>query len=246
MRINKNYFLILFIFLLSGCTVNYDIEISKSSIKEVIEFSESTSKENDNILYKGLLSYKNAIDSLNDFPQVVYIDSNEDLYDSTYEVEGVDYYDKEIILNSSTYGIKADFTHKLKDYNRSNTVNKCYKNISVLSGSGTLTLSTSRENLCFEQYKNLETININMTINPEDYAVISSNADEIVDNKYTWNINRQNYNNKSIVIELESLEKVRERQNAIYVLIGFVVIVSIIAVVVYLFIKNQSQRKNEI
>lgn len=242
----KIYILILFVFFITGCTVNYDIEVTSDSIKELVQINENIDNINANVLNSGILSYKNAIDNIYDLPQNVYIDADRNLYDLTQELEGVDYYSKKFNITEENYGLEASFEHLINNYQKATTINKCYKNIAVLKKNDNLTISTSRNNLCFEQYKSLDKLNIIVTINEKEYAVISSNADKIEEGKYYWEINRENYSNKSILIELEALEEVRKKQNDMYFLIGFMVVVSIIILLVYLFIKRRSEDTNKI
>lgn len=242
----KIYILIAFIFLLTGCTVNYDLEITSDSINEIVQFNENIDSINDNILNSGILSYKNAVDSLYNLPQTVYIDADRNLYDVTQKLEGVDYYSKKIDITEDIYSLEANFNHLINNYGKANTINKCYKNIAVLNKNDILTISTSRNNLCFNQYKSLDKINISVTVDEEAYKVISSNADKIIDGKYYWEIDRNNYSNKSIQIELEELEAVRKRQNAIYFLIGFIAVICIIVGIVYLIIRKRSEDTNKI
>ena len=242
----KNYILIAFIFLLTGCTVNYDLEITRDSIDEIVQFNENINSINDNILNSGILSYKNAIDNLYNLPQTVYVDADRNLYNVNEILEGVDYYSKKMNITEQIYSLEANFNHQINNYKKANTINKCYKNIAVLNKNDILTISTSRNNLCFEQYKNLDKINISVSINEKDYKVISSNADKIENGKYYWEINRQNYSNKSILIELEGLESVRKKQNAMYFLIGFIGVVCILMGIIFLIVRKRSEDTNKI
>lgn len=197
----KIYIIIaLLLFGTTGCTVNYNIILNSDSIDEFVQFSESANLIDTNILENGTLTYQGAIDNLYMIPQPVYIDANVNLYDETQVIEGVSYYSKELI-NDEFYGIKGKFSHTLTDYKKSKIINKCYDNISVLESNNTFVLSTSRKFSCFSKYTNLDIVNVQITIDNEEYTVKSHNADNVVDNVYNWNITRENSNNKSVVIE---------------------------------------------
>lgn len=242
----KAYILILFIFLITGCTINYDLEITSDSINEIVQFNENIDIINNNILNSGILSYKNAVDNLYNLPQTVYVDADRNLYDVTQVLEGVDYYSKKMNITENSYNLEANFNHLINNYGKANTINKCYKNIAVLNKNDILTISTSRNNLCFEQYKNLDKISISVSVDEKEYKLVSSNADKIENGKYYWEINRQNYSDKSILIELEELEAVRKRQNAMYFLIGFIAIICIIIGIIYLIVRKRSEDTNKI
>lgn len=246
MKIRKNYFLLFFIFLISGCSVDYHITISDNTIDEFIEIDENINNIENNTLFVGNLSYKNSIDNLYTIPQPVYNDSDSNPYDEMEIIDGVEYYDKEMISSESTYGIATNYKHKLSDYVKANTINTCYNNVSVLQNGSNIVLSTSRENICFDRYSILDDINIYLKFDDKEYKVIEHNADSVNGNEYHWNINRNNYKNKSIVIELEELVAEKEYQNAMLILTVIIAIICVLATVIFIVAKKQRISKNKI
>lgn len=242
----KIIILCLFFLITTGCSVDYELEIGKDNIKELIQFTENIENGNDTNISTGQLSYKDSIDNLYKIPQPVYKDANVNPYDETQVIEGVEYYNKNMILAENQYGIEANYNHLISRYAKTKIINECYKNVSVLENAGTITLSTSRNNICFEQYSNLDIINVTITVDDELYEVTTHNADQKEENKYHWNIDRTNYSDKSIVIELERKLAEKKSQNAMAVLIGFIVVISISLLIVLFVAKNKNKSKNKI
>ena len=60
----------------------------------------------------------------------------------------------------------------------------------------------------FQQYKNLNSIKVNIT---STYNVIESNADSVNGNVYTWNLSRNN--NKNIYIKYDTVTAAGTTQN---------------------------------
>lgn len=245
-KINKKLCVILLVpFLLTGCTVDYELKINDGTMSEIVSFTESPNRIDNNVLYNGELTYKTAIENLYKIPQPVYKDADIDLYDEMNEVEGVEYYNKEMVSSNLEYGIKGHHIYNISEYKNARVINECYKNIAVLQNGSVTTLSTSRQFLCFEQYNNLEKVNVKITLD-EQYEVITHNADTINDLEYVWTIDKSNYNDKSIVIEFKKKAKQIKIENSIPVLIGFIVIGCIIAMVIYLTAKRKNKKKNAI
>ena len=246
MKIRKNYFLLLLIFLVSGCSVDYHITISGNTINEFVKIEENINNIENNTLFVGNLPYKDSIDNLYTIPQPVYNDSDSNPYNEMEIIEGVAYYNKEMISSDSIYGININYNHEISNYIKANTINTCYNNVSVLENGSNIILSTSRENICFERYSILDNINIYIKFDDEKYKVINHNADNVNQNEYYWNINRNNYNNKSIVIELEELVAEKEYQDAMLILTVIISVICVLAIVIFVVAKKQRESKNKI
>ena len=74
--------LILFLFILTGCTVEYDLVIDEDSFEELIVISENNSANWNKVCEKeGSATYKESIQWLRDFPITVYKNAAMDPYD---------------------------------------------------------------------------------------------------------------------------------------------------------------------
>lgn len=69
----------------------------------------------------------------------------------------------------------------------------------MIKDNNKIIIATSKEFKCFDKYEELDSVTINLTT---DLEVESSTADSVHKNKYTWNINRQNYRDSEINIVL--------------------------------------------
>lgn len=238
----------LLLFVTTGCTVDYEIELNDDTIGEVVQFNENIGLVQNNILPTGILTYQAAIDDLYTIPQPVYIDANSNVYDEMQIIDGVSYYDKELINDGMNYGIKGSFLHPLSDYKKSKAINKCYANISVLENDNRVVLSTSRQFLCFTQYTNLDAVNVKIKIDSKTYTVKSHNADNVDNNIYTWNITKNNSNNKSVVIEVEKnrTNEKQEKNNNVNGLIVFIAFGSIVGLVAFIVARNRNKKTNTI
>ncbi len=243
----KKYILLSLLFLITtGCSVEYNIEIDQDTIKELVQFTENINDNNSGISSTEELTYRSFIDTLYTIPKAVYIDANVNPYDEMQMVDGVEYYDKKMIASETEYGLIGTYNHSIERYAKAKTINQCYKNVSVLQNGDTLTLSTSRNNFCFEQYTNLDEISIRVKIDEELYSVSSHNADYVEKNEYRWDINKDNYNDKSVVIELQKRRSSKKAQNAMAILIGFIVVIIIGLLFIFSIARGKNRRKNEI
>lgn len=241
--IKKKFVILLaLIMITTGCSVNYEITLDDESIKELVQVTEKQVNITENS------AYKTGIDVKLNLPQHVYINANVNPYDETQIIEGVEYYEKNLIDNGDLYGLSLSYNHLIDKYNYASTINQCYQNISVVKNDNTIALSTSRNNLCFKKYENLEEINISINFDSKKYEVLTQNADQCKNGKCTWNINTSNYNDKSIVIELEKKSTVNNKnnQNSIVILIGFIIIIIVIGLLIYFIGSKTNKNKNEI
>ena len=98
--------LILMMFILTGCTVKYDIKIDNDEIKEIAEFVQDNS-----------VDWNEKLDtfwgySVNEFMEQNYktytgaLNGDSENYYTMEKEEGVEYYKKERILTSNKNGIK--------------------------------------------------------------------------------------------------------------------------------------------
>lgn len=180
------------IFLLSGCTVDYNLTIEGNSFKEDITVYTTNVSSLDEIqpsYYNR--TYRTLFDTIRQMPIGIYYDADEPLYNRT------------LIDEENRYG--ANFTNDFTfaDLARSNAINKCYNpsDIILTADSDIYTLRTVSSCQLFEYEEIFKELNIKITVN--NY-VLSNNADSVDGNTYTWTINRDNYNNKTINISYDT------------------------------------------
>ncbi len=166
--------LLIALLLLSGCTVEYNANITRDKVIETATINEII----------------NA-----DYPVTAYI-NDQGSSETNDKIEGIDYYD--ILTHDHVMTYK--YTFPFDRYTEGTGVNYCYKEVHFTKiGQKEYKISTSNYNSCIDFYNELEEINVNLTFS-DDFAITSHNADKINDHTYTWVINRTNYQNKTLEI----------------------------------------------
>lgn len=222
MRLKVTAFLIL-IFTLTGCSAQYNLTIDDKNIDEntILQFSKSqyTSDE--------ITSYVSEKISITQEPQET------EKYESTKTEDDNNYYINYNHLFSTDNFIKSYF------------VTKCYKNVELKKSFNTMTLSTGNLFSCIyidDMNIPLESVQINITTK---LKVNQSNADKVSGNTYTWNINKNNYTNKSINMIMETPKDntalIKSTKETIWIYAIF--IIPVIIVIVYLLWKKKKINK---
>ena len=177
------------ILLLSGCSVEYNVSLENDSFKESGSLTEK--KENKDNVSKNGFSFEEQINytyqSMHDV-----LNGQEMEKTQSFELKKIDT-DKEIGL---TYSNEL----KQNKYYLSPLIRPCYDNVKVKNDNNNIKISTGNYFKCFDYYELLNNVTVNFTTN---YKVVNNNADEIKDNTYTWFINKNNFKNKEISIEID-------------------------------------------
>ncbi len=180
----KKIFLLSLIFILTGCSIDYNLTLDEELATENI-------KINSQDFYT--------------FPTPAY-NNVQGSSETDEKIPGVEYYD----MNFNTDYSTASYKFPLNNFKSSRAVNTCYKALTLSKTStGSRLLNTSNYNYCFDAYPNLDEINVNITIS-DNYTIINSNADSKNSNTHSWKINRDNY--KSKYIQIEYKEKPKEEE----------------------------------
>lgn len=193
--------------LISGCSVNYDLNIDNDIEEKITLFTSEPTDENVS----------------------VFID--EDGFNENGDrIDGIHYYDLEKNVDSKIYSYKFNF----KDYKKSTAVNTCLKGVSLNKSGNNYLLSTTGYNSCFDTFKNLDKININVYLS-DKYDLIDSNADFKNDKVLKWEVTRDNYkdkivnihfkeNNKDIIKKQEKEDK-KHLRKIIMLIISFIIVI---------------------
>lgn len=220
----KILLLIITILLLSGCTVEYNVNFTKDLASE-------------NIILNGVT------DEI--FPVEAYI-NEQGSSEEPIEIEGVEYYD----ITKNANSINLNYNFPIDRYTESTGVNTCYKNVSINKmNDGTYNLMTNNYNSCINYYPELEQITINLNFT-NDFNITRNNADKVNGNTYTWIIDRNNYANKGMEIsyilkedgeEQEPTNKIDSKYNVLIILGSFLVLSIIIGIVIKVKNKKVNQ-----
>lgn len=159
----KSIFIVLFLLLLTGCSVEYNLDISKNEYIENIDIL-------DGII---TLNGEDANKKLNEI-----IRSNKTIGGPLYG------YNVEKILNNDQYGLKLN----LDNYDLS-TFKTCFSNFDISVVNDYYILKGDSGFNCLNIWNKDYTIKININI---DGKIIDSNANQVRNNIATWYIDSEN------------------------------------------------------
>lgn len=217
----KKIFLLLVLLLTSGCTVNYNLTID----------------ENNKLHEEILIQAENPNESLelyaDPWPIKAYY-NDPDSGEYPEELDGVDYYKNEFILNNNLYQKKLTYSSELEKFNDINSIKSCYENFYVTEDTkeNTITLSTSPKFLCMTNYPKLNEVNIRIKVsNP----VTANNATKVNGDTYEWTITKENYQTSAIVLTYSQDDRIEKEHSSILLILGIfgVFCVVIVSVIVY-------------
>ena len=225
----KFVFLILILLLCCGCNVEYELNIDDYlKLNEFVSIKAISESE------------KNKI---NDYDGYLPVDVRTDDY-RVYEqkFDDVEYYNIDKKYDNSK--LEVGYSFNIDNFNYSMIAASCFDFLSAVDTDNKLVLSTSRGFLCFENYPELESVNVKITTKREVY---SNNADYIEGNTYIWNITEGNKDDIYINMSLSS-EPIEKKisfweKNLLLILVISVIVVG---TVVYLIFKKRSEKINEI
>jgi len=181
----KYLMLLIIIFLMTGCSGKYEIEIYNDKVIEkttALYNKENVSKD----------PYEHTLDV------ALKYDDNGDFL--MYET-------KKNITDGKKVGVELTNNYEsLEDFkNYSQIINRCYNANNITDINNIITLKTSNEFTCFDKIEELEEVTVVIKSN---HKLKSTNADKKQGAAYYWYINKDNYKEKPISLVLYSNKKV--------------------------------------
>lgn len=180
----KIIFLITLCLLLTGCTANYNLEITNNEFKESIT---------GNVLNTEIEEDKNATDiNMHNYllrsEQNVFYNNDNILYNKKH--------------NDTENGIDFEYTYTFNENNfiNSRILNECFDNYTFENKNNEYYISLSGNFYC----NYADTTNINLTT---DYKVTAHNAESKKQNTYTWKIDKDNTEDLSLFITIDKSKK---------------------------------------
>lgn len=238
---NKKFLLLFFcIVLLTGCTVDYELDITNELVDENITILDYNEENWDLLLDingHDPMSYRESINIYNNDDSNIYVTNDNSKI-----------YDKELI-NEGALGLKFKTNYNINEFNNHTYIGNCYKYFNVKNDEDVYTLSTSKTFMCFGGvHPLLEQVNVKIKVNNE---VIDSNADSHSGNVYTWNITKENASNKPIIITYRRDKTINEMIDEMFFSddkIAIAIIVLVVVIVAILFAKayNKNKKNNQI
>ena len=231
----KKYFVVLCLFLVTGCTVEYHLDID-----EELNFKEKT-----NLISVTSLDANKIKEFTYNIPVDIEID---ELGAFEKKVKGISYYDVKKNNNNDLLSLEHKFD--INSINNSYVVRSCYEYVTVMTRNDDkeLLLSTSNKLLCFKQYDNLDEVKIVIS---SIYKLKETNADSIDGHNYIWNVNKDNYSNKYIYLlldvtetDLTFWEKVLRGEYTNICVVS--VLIFVVCLLGYFILKGISKKRDEI
>lgn len=237
----KKISIIFIILILTGCKATYNLNIDNTAnIKEITEIIE----EKKEVFYK-----KN--ENLYDVTPSDYLKTDlkwptpvlKDVEINPYEpikINNTNYYTKSDLSSYNRIGIRYSYNFKKIEYEKSNILNTCY-DYKIIIKDDKIYFKTNSSFKCFDKYKLLEevTFNLNTTC-----KVKNNNADK-KEEKYIWNITKNNYQNKTIEFELDCQKEKNNKINYYYIIIVVTIYVLLI-ILIYILAKTKRKKNNKI
>lgn len=218
---NKLYLIIPLLLLLTGCTINYNLEINKDSITENI----SGTVTNEEITPE--------IEGRSDVnPQYYYLY----LDDSALITDSNEKYTKEI--TDIEDGKKFNFNYTYNgNYDKSKLINNCFENHIINENDEYYYIKLSGKFSCLYSDK----ININVISN---YEVLDNNAQKVDGNKYTWVIDSSNNVNINLTVSktIEYSATSKAKTFSTFQLVGLIIFV-LLTIVTYILYKKKNSGK---
>jgi len=246
----KILFLFIIFFLLSGCEINYDLEISSDNFIESTKILEA-----DYSRFYSSEPAKRFYDNYSILPiplsYYVPIPTNVTDVDSS-EIDEKGYYEAEDLSSDSFIGMKYVGKFSSNNIMQSRFINNGAPKFSYEKIDNNIKMSTGSLEREFKQLPTLDKIIVNIKVN--DYLVVKNNADKNNGKTYTWNITRDNYLNKTIELELSKSSKIKYTSTQLFkfwnnipnkemllVLIGII----ITSAVIYSYLRKKQTTKNK-
>lgn len=232
--------LLIFIFFLSGCSVQYNLDISPKGYIETVDIDYGVSEESSKYFIPAFYGIAEFED-----PNTNYLKKEND----------INYYEISEKQNDSFNRISYTYTFSQADFRKSDFARSAYKNFVIKQydhdddGKKDYVVIATDENFdLFDKFPDLDMITVNIKCN---YKVISNNASEINKNVYTWYIYQNNVPTINLVFSPDDvvdyrsfLEKLLDG-NSLTIFVIFSAIFVLVSII-YFFIKKHSNKVNKI
>ena len=228
----KILILILLIFMISGCSVEVNVDISDNKIKE----------SNDITIYQNAIYTKDILRT--SFRNYIPIYASDLIVDTVPDQPFSDvlYYNKNTTDLGNGYRFNYSYDFDIDKYGDARTIKDGFRDYSYSYRNDIISLSTDNEGLIyFDEYPLLEEVTINIKT---DYLVEENNADKVNGNTYTWVFNKESKKSIKIVVDTsKSGARVLGIVDTSTVITLGVVILIILIILVLLLIRNRKNNK---
>ena len=202
----RKILLVLCLFLITGCDIDYNLKISDGSIVEDSSVLMDKGSIETDMIAERYENYQNF--------NVPLLKENYRHYGDENKDNSVKYYTVSQIDNSNQIGLHfaGEFNSKVP-FSSSYAVNMITDEVAITEDDLSLNINVKNELKVFEEHDNLNDITVNISV--DDYKVVNNNADEVVGNNYRWKINRDNYKNKEIILQLNKINSIKDTDKVV-------------------------------
>lgn len=214
----KYVLLISLLFIVSGCTATYEVNLNDDKVIENLKISETNKQLFDSVDESGSTLRQNFKELAE---PSIYSDHN---------------YNVKVIEKEDELGLEYSSSSANSIIN-SSIIQQCYINPNVKVIGDVVTINTGSNFKCFEYYNILESVKVVFKTNHE---VISTNADEVDGDSYIWNFTKNS--NKQIKISYYE-SKVKKEFNPLWVIISIIIIGLVSVFVIFIITKSKNNNK---
>lgn len=219
----KLFLFCLMIFLMTGCDVNYNLEIYNNYMTESVDF-----------LLENKLENQKKIDEYMSVDHQAYFDMD---LGKSYN------YVQHKIKKNNKIGINLNYNYRGDDLQNSSLLNKCYYKKSVIKENNEIVIHTEGINSCFYMDDNKVIDNLKINIKT-DLPVIKHNADKVSHNVYTWIVDENNYQNHPIDIKISTKVEDKKTNNFWIIILSFIIVLfGILCIFLNVYLKNHKNNK---
>lgn len=225
------------IFLLTGCTATYELDIKEDKLTEHISINNTELTREDKEIYT-----TNAMPV--DYRETCYLDYDRlVLPNEIKKTKNGNYYD----ITSTEDGLEARSKIKLSDYEYSRALNLGFTSMHVNTYDDYISIYGYDGPAIFNSYTMLDSFDVVITT---DKYVSDHDADFVDGNTYTWNFTKED-EDKTLYIEMDSTkvtEKKEEKQKesqlnmTAFIIFGTIFIIAILFIV-YVGIRRKQVNK---
>lgn len=215
--------LIFILFLMTGCDATYNLTLENNQITESLQIINDNNADRE--IRDTFLNSALATDYREDIPEV------------NIKQDGIKYYTIKKYDSENTLGISYESDFTLYEYQYSTIVNTVTKSFDYQNNKDGININIQKPLDAFILYPDLNNLTIKFKTN---HQVIKNNADEIAGDTYYFYLNKNNYQDKTIIIELSNDYKItndilepddegyfsKDTLVIIYIFLGFMLIIS--------------------
>lgn len=213
------------LFLLTGCEATYNLDVTEEGMTESVS-----------LLTDNNITNKKTVDNVLNSSYSAYYDMNLKK-DNNYQIKEIKHNDK--------IGLNFEYSYSGDTLQNSAFLNRCYYQKSVIKNGESIIIYTDGKTNCF--YKDGKSTLDKLTVKVKtDLEVIKNNADEIKKNTYIWYINKNNFSNKPISIEMKIPEKEDEKTShwwsEFLILFGIIIVLAVVTLL-HIYLKGKNNNK---